>query len=32
MRRLSDRGFTAMVVDGRQVMLLRQAIALPVDR
>lgn len=31
MRRLSDRGFTSMVVDGRQVMLLRQAIALPMN-
>ena len=32
MRRLSDRGFTSMVVDGRQVMVLRQAIALPINR
>jgi hypothetical protein len=32
MQRLSDRGFSSMVVDSRQVTLLRQAIALPVDR
>ncbi len=32
LQRLSDRGFSAVIVDGRQVVLLRESVALPGDR